>query len=279
MKTLLIFDIHQNLPWAEAILTKEDGNFDRLILGGDYFDTFDRNLPNVQQTAAWLRDIPQRFGDRVTMLMGNHDIPYAEVFRANGIPEKVQYPCSGFSIDRAQSAYKLLEPDWFHQHCCMYTWAGDYLVSHAGLSMYWTILGGVQGMLEEADRGFRDMGNRYCPMLDAGPCRGGLRHVGGITWLDWIDEFTDHEDLPPQIVGHTGRAGPAQKGRSWCLDGNQTCYGLLDENELQVRFTEASIPKSPAERHRKHAESLYDLIRNISDQKKEPKDSGAETGQ
>lgn len=241
MKTLLLFDIHQNLPWAEAILAKEAGNFDHLILGGDYFDTVDRTLPNVQQTAAWLRDIPQRFGDRVTLLMGNHDIPYAEVFRANGMPAKVKYPCSGFSIDRAQSAYKILEPDWFHQHCCMYTWAGDYLVSHAGLSIHWAQhFGTVKNALAAANSAFRNL-HLYSPLLDAGPCRGGHAPMGGITWLDWRFEFEDLPGMPPQIVGHTGRAGPAQKGRSWCLDGDQTCYGLLDqEGKLTIKHFKAN---------------------------------------
>jgi hypothetical protein len=229
MKTLLIFDIHQNLPWAEAILTKEDGNFDHLVLGGDYFDTADRKLPNGQQTAAWLKDIPRRFGDRVTLLMGNHDIPYAEVFRANGIPDSVVYPCSGFSIDKAQSAYKILEPNWFHEHCVAYTWAGNYLVSHAGFHPHWLQLGGLNGMLEAADNAFKDLRN-YSPLLDAGEIRGGWLPVGGFTWLDWRFEFEDDPALPPQIVGHTGGAGPNQKGRSWCLDGKQTCYAILDED-------------------------------------------------
>lgn len=60
MKTLLIFDPHQNLPWVESILAREEGSFDRLILGGDYFDTPHLNSPNVQITSAWLRGLHLR---------------------------------------------------------------------------------------------------------------------------------------------------------------------------------------------------------------------------
>jgi hypothetical protein len=79
MKTLLIFDIHQNLPWAEAILAKEAGNFDRLVLGGDYFyPTKHSVLTSARETALWLKGIPARFPD-ATIFLGNHDIPYVEM--------------------------------------------------------------------------------------------------------------------------------------------------------------------------------------------------------
>jgi hypothetical protein len=55
-------------------------------------------------------------------------------------------------------------------------------------------------------------------------------------WLYWVEDFVEAPELPPQIVGHTSRAGPAQKGRSWCLDGNQTGYGMLGDDGLEVRF-------------------------------------------
>ncbi|MCC5841421.1 MAG: hypothetical protein JJT96_15000 [Opitutales bacterium] len=64
-----------------------------------------------------------------------------------------------------------------------------------------------------------------------------------------MEAFVDSDELPPQIVGHTSRSGPDRKGRSWCLDGEQTCYGILDGNELEVRFADESGPKTPEERH------------------------------
>jgi len=73
------------------------------------------------------------------------------------------------------------------------------------------------------------------PLLAAGKTRGGDTPIGGLTWFDWNDEFSD--DLPlPQIVGHTAdEVGARQKGRSWCVDGNQSYYAVLENGECEVR--------------------------------------------
>ena len=65
--------------------------------------------------------------------------------------------------------------------------------------------------------------------------RGGEQPCGGITWQDWNDEFRD--DLPcPQLVGHTSSSdGARQQGRSWCIDGGQTCYACLSGERLELR--------------------------------------------
>ena len=72
-------------------------------------------------------------------------------------------------------------------------------------------------------------------LLAAGKTHGGDAPIGGLTWLDWNDEFSD--DLPlPQIVGHTAdEVGARQKGRSWCVDGNQSCYAVLENGGCDVR--------------------------------------------
>jgi len=68
--------------------------------------------------------------------------------------------------------------------------------------------------------------------------RGGEKQErGGTTWQDWNLEFSDDEIPLPQIVGHTRSAsGARQQGRSWCLDGRQTCYGRLEPEALTVRM-------------------------------------------
>jgi hypothetical protein len=48
------------------------------------------------------------------------------------------------------------------------------------------------------------------PWLDAGFARGGLQVVGGITWLDWHDEFKPVSHLN-QIVGHMQLKNPEEK--------------------------------------------------------------------
>jgi hypothetical protein len=72
------------------------------------------------------------------------------------------------------------------------------------------------------------------PVMDAGAVRGGERYdVGGVTWLDWDQEFMD--DLPfGQIVGHSWCVSQRQAGRSHCIDYGQCAYAVLRRN-LVVR--------------------------------------------
>lgn len=235
MKTLLIFDIHQNQPWAEAILAKEEGNFDHLILGGDYFDTADRKLPNVQQTAAWLKDIPRRFGDRVILLMGNHDIQYIAFSLARTRRPRHYVPlynCQSCFTNRcAMKVHKAVPTQFWLDHGRLFTRSHGYLISHAGVHpSLWP--GSISALEAQCRIALLNCSHLHSPLLAPGIHRGGNQPVGGLTWADWEFDFADDEALPPQIVGHTADCGPAGKGRSWCLDGNQTCYGLLDEDGL-----------------------------------------------
>ncbi len=48
------------------------------------------------------------------------------------------------------------------------------------------------------------------PWLDAGFARGGLQAIGGMTWLDWNEEFAPVPYVN-QIVGHTQLTNPEEK--------------------------------------------------------------------
>ena len=84
-------------------------------------------------------------------------------------------------------------------------------------------------------------GNEGRGGVDVGPASGQavlVRAFSGPRWLkagqalDFNFEFSDTEVSLPQVVGHTtsSRGGARSRGRSWCLDGSQTCYGILRED-------------------------------------------------
>jgi hypothetical protein len=240
---LLIFDVHQNIKWVEAILKKEAGRFDHLILGGDYFDTTESNLPGPMETAEWLFGMHVRFGSRLTILLGNHDIQYREVesrvAQHQGAGQRRYGIDACFTMSRAKRICRILQADFWNR-CRFFQLVNGYLVSHAGVHpRYWPKGVAPEESLEELEttcqRALRFCDRMDFPILHAGRSRGGEEEVGGITWLDWEDEFVD--ELPyPQIVGHTRGFGPRNIGLSWCLDGSQTCWGLLDGNgQLHVR--------------------------------------------
>jgi hypothetical protein len=66
------------------------------------------------------------------------------------------------------------------------------------------------------------------PLFAVGPARGGkLSPLGGPLWLGWDNEFVDELALL-QLAGHTRGREARRKHPSWCLDGSQSCAGLLE---------------------------------------------------
>lgn len=248
-RCLIIPDVHQDVAWVERILAKEDGGAakpDLVVFLGDYFDS--RRSPkehaSVAATCAFLDDVRRRLGDRAVFLLGNHDVQYWESRRsclARRTPRNLRYQCgAAFSHSAAKQIAKKLSPE-FWSATRLFVEVNGWLLSHAGLaSAFWPRRATVGKSLAALDADARTALESIVtttpphPLLEAGVMRGGDAPTGGITWLDWENEFEDALPIP-QIVGHTvSRAGARQTDRSWCLDGAQTCYGVLTVNELLV---------------------------------------------
>jgi 3',5'-cyclic AMP phosphodiesterase CpdA len=241
-RVLLIPDVHQHVAWAERVLNA-GADCDQVIFLGDYFDTGEGDRASIAETCEFLVRTQERLGDRVVFLLGNHDVqyleakPYCDRFTR---PRHLKYTCgSAYANARAKKVAKHL-PAAFWAAARLATFVNGWLISHAGVARpFWpevpspdaalaTVLERCANALAQL-RGFPD------PLLLPGTCRGGTQPVGGITWQDWDDEFNDAAIPFPQIVGHTSNpVGPRQKGRSWCLDGCQTSFGILTGSALQL---------------------------------------------
>lgn len=234
--TLILFDPHEDVRWIRDTLDLEAGNFERLVLGGDYFDAwFAPDFGGHLEMCHLLIELRPRFGDRLTILLGNHDIHYLElrsVFQ-DGAPFKgANYTCSGFSVHKAKAIHDTL-PREFWLDARLFTVVGSYLVSHAGIApRFWQghDIPSALTRLEAACTKALSNLNKKSPLLCAGRARKGRHKIGGLTWLDWEKEFQD--SLPmPQIVGHSpGRL--RRHGRSWCVDCHQRVYAIVDAEGL-----------------------------------------------
>lgn len=59
---LLIFDPHQHMDWLRALIEKEKDNVSHLLLGGDYWDTWDSEIPprkGVKAMASYLVELAE----------------------------------------------------------------------------------------------------------------------------------------------------------------------------------------------------------------------------
>ena len=259
-RCLIIPDVHQDTAWVERVLAREKvfpaaatapdsaapSPPDLVVFLGDYFDSHrpPEERASVAATCAWLDATRERLGDRAVFLLGNHDIQYWESRRsclARRTPRNLRHQCgAAFSHSAAKQIAKKLSAD-FWSAGRLFVCVNGWLLSHAGLSpAFWPSRATAEDALAALDQDAAAALESIVtptpphPLLRAGRVRGGEAPVGGLTWLDWDNEFEDALPLP-QIVGHTAsRLGARQTGRSWCLDGAQSCYGVLFNEKLQV---------------------------------------------
>lgn len=242
---LLIFDPHQDVAWVRAIVQKEQHQVSHLLLGGDYFDTHrPEKTGSVEEMCDLLLELRDSWKDRLTILLGNHDVHYMEAKRWCDLhrnPKVMNHKCPGYTNNKAKHISKKLDWDFWNS-CRLFQQVNGYLVSHAGIAKrFWHSELEVDAAVEALDGHCQVVLERlpFHPfaILEAGHARGGNAEQGGITWMDFDHEFSDSDTPLPQIVGHTpSEKGARQNGRSWCLDGFQSYYGVLHRSgALEVR--------------------------------------------
>lgn len=243
---LVIPDIHENVSWVKSIMDKEKGNYDHIVFLGDYFDSRDPlQSCGAKQTAKFVKQaLGQEFGP-ATLLIGNHDAPIMESWISNRKYQKkknlLNYHTK-FSNSKSQEVNKIFDwGDWlkFNLFCEF----NGTVFSHAGIHPFlWDLEKTKDENLNNLYKESRTTLENICfntpsRLLGCGHTRGGYENFGGLTWLDFSEEFV-HYDIINQIVGHTRRSNTARyKGSSYCLDGGQTIYGILNHHGLKIYST------------------------------------------
>lgn len=243
---LIIPDVHQKVNWVRSILEKEKGKFDRVLFLGDFFDAFNAEPGSVQETAQFIMRF-KSLNPSTIFILGNHDLHYYEnlsIFSKGLTPKFARFACSGYSNTNGILLSKYISPE-FAASCKVAAAMNGFIFSHGGILPHlWPMLPGhsdlecLDKMLAHFDWVYKDFRiESDNPVFWAGWASGDM-HTPGPIWTRFEQEFLD--DLPfPQIVGHTPiPLSPRRKGRSWCLDGAASCYGVLSRSgKLRIGFS------------------------------------------
>lgn len=183
--------------------------YDKIIFVGDYVDSLDINSVTIKHNLLEIIHLKKTLGDRVVLLLGNHDIQYFI---------KGQM-CSGY---RAEMQYDLQMI--FAENMDLFTFAygiGNHLWTHAGVTQGW-----YKNLLKELNNPnyrFIDIVRERNPQTVADTLNLGweLQHPlmfavdresgGSATWAGplWVRPpalMNDAIDGVTQIVGHTPQA-------------------------------------------------------------------------
>ena len=256
IRTLIVPDIHNDVQRVDAIIASLSGRFDQICFLGDYFDDFGDRPTDVEQVAGWLRaslEEPKRIH-----LLGNHDVAYLfpgdHTWCTGSTPEKmraIRAVLDDARLDRLRAAFEI----------------DGWLVSHAGFHPSMT--GGLNGpeLVAMADESLRVLATGAPhPLFAAGFARGGPAPFGGVTWLDFTEEFQPIGNLH-QLVGHTplrggvrgyhvlgdgswvktiverGQQPPPRYSRrqcascNWCLDSRLEAVAIVDGAKIELVWT------------------------------------------
>jgi hypothetical protein len=256
MKTIVIPDVHQRINNVKWILENEK-DYDEVVWLGDYFDSFFEppKVAGFEETCEFLRYmvLDHPYKDKFVFLVGNHDLSYIHEnkdFSSNRISKTVKYYCSGFTASKAkkfrhQFFDRGLKDEFFTENFKMVHRTQGFTLSHAGLSEKHipyglTIDDVIDKIIPVVWKNFRDFTRPHNYLISgAGFCRGGDSNVGGVTWLDWNNEFKASEAIGKQIVGHTTVKEPECLGmnkpyESWNLD-TEKYYGIIIDGKMTTK--------------------------------------------
>lgn len=125
--SMYVGDLHGRIGCFESAIEKfEKSGLERLVLMGDYMDSFDCTSTEIlyllQQVIEYKKSKPQQ----VILLLGNHDIQYIY---------SPDYRCSGHRPEIQYDAYKLFRDN---EPSFQIAWLnGDYMATHAGILSNW----------------------------------------------------------------------------------------------------------------------------------------------
>jgi hypothetical protein len=198
MKAVIIPDLHNKVHWVEKALSAIP--HDRVVFLGDYFDGFHDTPAIAANTARWLKQSLQH--ENRIHLYGNHDCPYS---RWNNR----FVACPGYTDDKQKAINKILDRQDWDKLKFLHKEQG-WWISHAGIHpdifshpMHGVTDEEIERIHEQGTLAFNS--NLEHPLFQWSAARGMTNisfQVGGVTWLDWNNEFIPINDIN-QIVGHT----------------------------------------------------------------------------
>lgn len=211
-KILIVGDLHGRLEALKIAIDKfiED-KYDKIVFIGDYTDSFVASNDEILEVVQLVIYLKERYGDKVILLLGNHDIQYMY------FPD---YRCSGFRPEIQTDLTELFNKNKQLFQIAHYEGDNDkknYLFTHAGIQLKWYIkyIEPINFFREKYD--LKEKNNiaelinclnevkQRSILFEVGTKRGGMRYdYGGPLWCD-KEEIESYGPIPNchQIVGHT----------------------------------------------------------------------------
>ncbi|MDR0605493.1 MAG: metallophosphoesterase [Bacteroidales bacterium] len=226
-EVLIVPDIHGRDFWKPALKYKG-----KIIFLGDYTDPYpceEFEQEDAYQSLLQIVEFKQENPERVTLLIGNHEMHYYNEY----------YACSRFDFhyfDRYNAILMGKETSDLFQVCKQ---IDNYLFIHAGIIKGWydvhlKELSKLGKTLEEQLNKFFFTNRRA--FFEVSRSRGGYHSAGSPLWADLLEHFNETVHFNNeiiQIIGHTRLTDkdPVIMDNVWMLD-NQKLY-LLKNNELE----------------------------------------------
>jgi hypothetical protein len=226
MDILAIGDVHGRDAWKDI----EGTQADHIIFIGDYVDPH-LYIPDAEVILNFeeIIDLKMQNPDRVSLLLGNHDIQY------------MYYPdhqCSGHRTDLQSILGDLYKKN---TELFQIAWQCEgHLFTHAGVSRTWftrhlaTLAQYEQNSLAATLNAIHQSEDRKV-LFEVGYSRGGKYPSGGPVWADKAE--TEHDFLAGyhQVVGHSRVPDFVRYGNT------KSSITYIDVQDTQVKFYEVSI--------------------------------------
>lgn len=231
---LIIPDVHGRAFWRDAV---EKACEMPVVFLGDYLDPYPDEA--ISREEAWdgfveIVALKKDQPDRVTLLLGNHDLAY------------VNSAIAGSRFDRRNArrnrAFFFENMDLFDLTCSFETQDRRYLLSHAGILRGWV------GAHEKLLGTTVDIGNRLNELLhfdsyrfplmmamaDVSSSRGGLDLYGSPVWADVSEHAADRFEWEGiyQIFGHTWMPEEIITPYWACLDSGRAFVLDIENNRF-----------------------------------------------
>jgi len=199
---LIVPDVHGRKFWRPALKFKGE-----VIFLGDYVDPYEYEGISEEMALEEFREIvkfKQANKDRVTLLIGNHEMHYYNA----------QYGAGRKSWDLEPQIKELLEGEETKDLFQVCRQIGKYLFIHAGITADWykrhydefkdlgsTLEEQMNQLFKKRMFTFHEAGMKY---------RGGIDDTGSPMWADYHEFGDEEEPFAPdiiQIIGHTQQKG------------------------------------------------------------------------
>ena len=233
-RLVVIGDVHGLTSWRDVVVSHPDARF---VFLGDYCDSYrtETSAPTDEEVIdnfIDMIDFKKQYPERVTLLLGNHDLHYL----LPDIPK-----CTRYNL-----GLSMMLNDLFEGNASLFerVYACNRLIfTHAGVLRSWFVddFGGDLSL--PVDQQIKACEDPYL-LMQCSYVRGGLSNHGGIYWAD-KDEFLKAELLPGyiQIAGHNRVRSIKVIGDSATTGHLIFCDSLYRDNYLVIDHPSAEQPE------------------------------------